>query len=185
MTPIFDILAAAPVVESDNVVNEIAQTFNVTWPLFISQCVSFLIVAFLLKRFAFTPVQNMLEQRRARIAAGEEKLKDIERQLAETERTAADTLAKANEEAVRLIEEATHGASALSEKSAQEALAQAQHILSKAESAAKADRERLHLELKREFGRLVASTTSQVTGKVLTAEDQRRINDHAMSEVEA
>ncbi len=184
MIPIFDLLAQTPV-ESENVVEGITGTFRVYWPLFISQCVSFLIVAFLLKKFAFGPVQNMLEQRRARIAEGEEKLKRIEKQLAESEITTAAAIAKANDEAVRLINEAKQSATAFSEQKAQEAVAHAQQILAKAEAAAQADRERIATELKREFGRLVTATTAQVTGKVLTEEDQRRINEEALAKVEA
>jgi F-type H+-transporting ATPase subunit b len=180
----FDFLANVPAPESEGVVGEIMKTFNVTWPLFISQCVSFLIVALLLKKFAFVPIQAMLEQRRSKIAEGEEKLKRIEKQLADSEATTAAAIAKANEEAVRLINEAKQGATAFTEQKSQEAIAQAQQILAKAEAAAKADRDRLSTELKREFGRLVAATASQVTGKILTQEDQKRINEDALAKVE-
>lgn len=184
MISIFEILASTPAVESEGVVGEITRTFNVTWALFISQCISFLLVAFLLKKFAFVPIQAMLEQRRTRIAEGEAKLKQIERQLAESEATTAATIAKANEEAIRMINEAKEGAAAYSEQKSQEAIAQAQQILSKAEAAAQADRNRIATELKREFGRLVATTTSQVTGKILTLDDQKRINEDALAKVE-
>jgi F-type H+-transporting ATPase subunit b len=184
MISIFEILASAPAVESESVVGEITRTFNVTWPLFISQCISFLVVAFLLRKFAFVPIQAMLEQRRARIAEGESKLKQIERQLAESEATTAAAIAKANEEAVRMINEAKEGAAAFSEQKSKEAIAQAEQILSKAKAAALADSNRISTELKREFGRLVASTTSQVTGKILTLDDQKRINEDALAKVE-
>jgi F-type H+-transporting ATPase subunit b len=82
-----------------------------------------------------------------------------------------------------LITEAKEGAAAFTEQKSQEAIAQAQQILTKAEAAANADRERISAELKREFGRLVASTTAQVTGKVLTAADQSRINEEALTKV--
>ncbi len=187
MISTFDILAAAATqVEAEGgALGEITRTFNITWPLFLSQCVSFIIVAILLKKFAFGPIQAMLEQRRERIAAGEEKLKLIEKQLADSEATTAAAIAKANDEAVRMINEAKQGAATFTEQKTQEAISSAQQILSKAEAAAKADRERLSAELKREFGRLVAATTSQVTGKVLTAEDQQRINEDALARVEA
>ena len=125
----------------------------------------------------------MLEKRRERIAAGEEKLKRIEAQLAESEATTAAAIAKANEDSLRLINEAKEGAAAFSEQKSQEAIAHAQQILAKAEAAGNADRERISAELKREFGRLVASTTTQVTGKVLTPEDQSRLNQEAISKV--
>lgn len=171
--------------ENPGVLENIQSTFGLNPPFFIAQVVNFFLVIFVLKKFAFGPVQTMLEERRSRIAAGEQKLVLIERQLAESEATTAAAIAKANEEAIRLINEAKHGAAAFSEQKSQEAISQAQQILAKAEAAAKADRDRLTSDLKREFGRLVAATTSQVTGKVLTDEDQKRINEDALAKVEA
>lgn len=184
MISTFDLLAAATTAESEGALGEITRTFHVTWPLLISQVVSFLIVAFLLKKFAFGPIQTMLEERRERIASGEEKLKLIERQLADSVQTTATAIAKANDEAVRMVKEAKTGASIFSEQKAQEAISNAQSILAKAEAAATADRDRLIAELKSEFGRMVAMTTSQVTGKILTPEDQKRINEDALAKVE-
>ena len=180
----FTLLAIAAE-SQQNAVSELFGKFGVNWPYFIASCLNFLLVIWVLKRYAFGPIQQMLEQRRERIAEGEEKLKLIEKQLAESEQTTAAAIAKAGEEAVRMINEAKQGAAAFSEQKAQEAIAQAQQILVKAEAAAKAERERLSGELKREFGRLVAATTAQATGKILTPDDQRRINETALAEVEA
>jgi F-type H+-transporting ATPase subunit b len=171
--------------EHSGVLENISHTFGLNMPFFIAQVVNFFLVVFILKKFAFGPVQAILEQRRSRIAEGEAKLKQIEKQLAESEATTAAAIAKANDEAVRMINEAKQGAVAYSEQKTQEAISSAQQILAKAEAAAKADREKLSAELKREFGRLVAATTSQVTGKVLTADDQKRINEDALARVEA
>jgi F-type H+-transporting ATPase subunit b len=93
--------------------------FGLHGQLLFSQVIGFLVFALLLKKFAFGPIQEMLDQRKTRIAEGEEKLKRIEKQL------------------------------------------------------------------KREFGRLVAATTAQVTGKVLTSDDQQRINEETLAKVEA
>ncbi len=182
---LFYILAETGGIVSDlqAVGEKLQREFGLHGQLLISQAIGFLIFAFVLKKFAFGPIQEMLEQRRERIAAGEEKLKRIERQLEESEATTAAAIAKANADALRLIEEAKQGAASFTEQKSQEAIALAQQILAKAEAAANADRERISLELKRECGRLVADTTSQVTGKVLTADDQRRINEEALSKV--
>jgi F-type H+-transporting ATPase subunit b len=176
---------AEAVTANPGILETIQKTFGLNGPFFIAQVINFFVVIFVLKKFAFGPIQAMLEQRRNRIAEGEEKLKRIEKQLAESEQTTAAAIAKANDEAVRLINEAKEGAHAFSEQKSQEAIAMAQNILAKAETAAKADRDRLSSELKREFGRLVAATTAQVTGKVLTADDQKRINEDALAKVEA
>ena len=48
-------------------------------------------------------------------------------------------------------------------------------MLVRAHEATERDRARMLAELKREVGRLVVQTTASVTGKVLTADDQRRL----------
>ena len=62
------ITLAAAGAESDK---GMLETFGVNAPLFISQLIAFTIVALLLKKFAYKPVLDMLEQRKARIAEAE------------------------------------------------------------------------------------------------------------------
>lgn len=170
---------------ASDTLSNLARQFGVNWPFLIAQILNFFLVIWVLKKYAFGPIQEMLEKRRARIAEGEDKLRRIERQLAESEETTAAAIAKANEDSLRLINEAKTGAATFTEQKAQEAIHQAQQILVKAEAVARAEREQITAELKRDFGRLVAATTSQVTGKVLTADDQKRINDEALTKIEA
>jgi F-type H+-transporting ATPase subunit b len=177
--------ATTKVPTNDGTIQEIFSTFKVSYELFIPQLISFLIVAFLLKKYAFTPILQVLDERKTRIADGEAKLKLIEKQLAESEQHTAELVAKANADAKRLIEEAKSSATAYSEAKAQEALATAQSIIAKAEAAAKAERSQIAAELKREFGRLVVAAAQQATGGKLNAEQQRAINEEAFARVEA
>ena len=175
----FTILAA-----EGNVITQLTEKFGISWPLFIAQVVNFIIVLFVLKKFAFGPIQAMLEQRKNRISEGEEKLKRIETQLAESEERTTAAIEEANSTAKRLIEEAKDSAASLSEQKTQEAIASAQGILAKAEDAAKAERTQMVAELKQDFGRLVAATTASVTGKVLNDDDNKRINDEAVASID-
>ena len=180
-----NILAATGVLEGLKETGlSIKEQFGVQGQLLVSQAIGFLIFAGVLYKFAFKPIQGMLEQRRQGIIEGQENLKRIEKQLADSEVTTAAAIAKANDEAVRLINEAKESATVFSNQKSQEAIAAAQQILSKAEAAARAERAAIKAELKSEFGRLVAATTSQVTGKVLTEADQKRINEDALAKVE-
>lgn len=159
----------------------LSKTFGLNGPFFVAQVINFFLVIFVLKKFAFGPIQAMLEERKARIADGEEKLKKIEQQLADSEKSTAEAIAKANADAQRMIDEARESAAKLAEQEAQKAAASAQSILAKAGEAAKAERAEMKAELKAEFGKLVTSATSQVTGKVLTDDDQRRINEESLT----
>jgi len=157
--------------------------FGLEWGKLIAQVIIFALVYFVLKRYAFGPVQAMLEARRKRIADGEAKLEKIARDLAAAEESAKAIIEKANSESERLIKSASEDASHLSEKKKQEAIADANTIIAKAREASKLEQEQLLSQLKREFGRMVVDATSRVTGKVLNSDDQERINRETAAQV--
>ena len=161
------------------------ETFGFQPWLFFSQVISFCIVAFLLQKFAYKPVLAVLEMRRQKIAEGLANAEKIKQQLAESEQRYQEILTKANGEAQKMIEEARAAAKTLQEREAQRAITEAEQIVAKAREATKADREREFATLKKEISRLVIDTTSKVTGKVLSTDDQRRISEEAARELAA
>ena len=181
----FIILAAAEVAKDGGPLKEIAETFGFTWWYFLSQCISFTIVAFLLQKFAYKPILNVLEERRNKIAEGLANAEQIKKQLAEAQKTAADILNKANGDAQKMIEEARAAAKALQERESQAAITTAEGIISKAREATAIDREKEFAKLKLEITRLVIDTTSKVVGKVLSSDDQRRLSEEASRELAA
>src|SRR6266480_2515628 len=122
--------------------HDTADTFGWNWQLFLSQVVSFCIVAFLLRQFAYKPILAVLEDRRRKIEEGQLNAEKIRKELADAEQ-----------------------------------------ILAKAKEAAALEHERQMQTLKRELGRLVVDTTAKVTGKVLTPEDQKRLQEEAARQV--
>lgn len=166
-------------------VRDIARTFGVDWPHLIAQIISFTIVAVLLIKFAYQPVLRVLEERRQRITEGLANAERIKKELADTETARQEVLAKANTEANRLIEEARAAAARVQEIETQKAIAEAAQIITKAQEAAAVEKARTMAELRRELGRLVVKTTSQVTGKVLTPDDQRRLAEETTRQLAA
>ena len=166
-------------------VRDTAEKFGFNWWLFLSQCISFAIVAFLLQKFAYKPIINVLEERRQRIREGLENAERIKRELAEAEKRYQDILTNANTEAQRMIEEARASAGAVAERRTQQAISEAEGIIVKAREATQLEHDRMLSELKREVGRLVIDTTSKVTGKVLSPEDQRRLSEETARQVAA
>jgi len=162
-----------------DVVRDTVETFGWNPWLFFSQVISFVIVAFLLRRFAYKPILAILEERRQRIAEGLLNADKIKQQLAEAETRYAEILAKANAQAQKMIDEARESSAHLAERKQQEAITAAEQIVAKAQEASAMAHERTMADLKRELGRLVVDTTAKVTGKVLTADDQKRLQDEA------
>jgi len=172
----------------DNLVDSAQRTgeqFGFNQWLFFSQIVSFVIVAFLLQRFAYKPILTVLEQRRQKIAEGLANAEKIKQQLADSEKRYEEILTKANAQAQKMIDDARASAQAVADKKTQQAIADAEQILTKAREATKIERDKVLAELKREVGRLVVDTTAKVTGKVLTPDDHKRISEEASREVAA
>ena len=180
MTQFFIIAASA-----GGVVGGIAKEFGVNWQLFISQLIAFIVVALVLKKFAYKPVLDMLDQRRERIAQAEANAEKIQAELAETQAERDKVLAEANQKAQEMIDDAKEAAKQVGEAEGQKAVKQAEEIIRKAREATEADRDQMMSELKAEIGRLVVETTAKVSGKVLTAEDQQRLIDDTNRELAA
>ena len=166
-----------------DIITKILSEFGVEWPMFTAQVIIFLIVYAVLQKFVFPQVTSMLEERRRRIEEGEENLTKIKSDLESAEAKASEIIGDANKQAERMIREATDSAASAGEKKKQEAVAEAGQIIAKAKEASQLEHEKLMAELKRDFGRLLVDTTSKVTGKVLSKEDQERINKDAASQV--
>jgi F-type H+-transporting ATPase subunit b len=164
-------------------VEQIARTFGVDWPHLIAQIVSFSIVCAVLYWFAYQPVLKMLEERRQQISQGLANAEQIKAELARTEAQRQEVMAQANAQAAKFVEEARVAAAQLQAQESQKAIAAAEQIITKAREAAVQDQARMLTELKREVGRLVVQTTAAVTGKILTAEDQRRLAEETAKQL--
>ena len=117
----------------------------------------------------------------ARVAAGVDTV--VPDDLRGRPRRAA--VGKALEQQVDVAHVAGPVAAPLAERKQQEAVHEASQIMAKAREAAQLEHEQLMSQLKREFGRMVADATSRVTGKVLTNDDQDRINKESAAQVSA
>src|SRR5688500_9488839 len=168
-----------------DIARQTGEQFGFNTSLFISQVISFLIVAFLLHRFAYKPILKVLEQRREEIAQGLANAEQIKKQLAEAEVSRQKTLADANAQANKLIEEARAVAAKVQEQETQRAIATAEQIIAKAREATALDHQRMLAELRKEVGQLVVRTTAQVAGKVLTTEDQKRLVEETNKQLAA
>ena len=164
-------------------VQQIAERFGVDWPHLLSQVVSFAIVCFLLQRFAYKPVMKLLDERRQQIAEGIAEREKIRHELAQADARRQEIMVSADNEATRLIEEAHAAAADVRDRETSKALAKADQIVVKSRTAAEQEHARMLQELKQELGALVVEAASAVTGKVLTADDQRRLAQETLEQV--
>jgi F-type H+-transporting ATPase subunit b len=168
-----------------NVITEIFANFGITWPKFIAQVILFLVVYWVLNKYAFGPVLKMLQERRRRIEEGQHNAEKIKRQLAEAELRYQEVLRKANEEATKFLEEARASSDAITQKQLQQAIRDAEGIIAKAQETITQERNKMVAEVKKDMVDLVVKTTTKVVGKVITPEDQKRLSEETVKQVAA
>lgn len=166
-------------------IERIANQFGVTWQLLISQIILFVIVALALKKWAYGPILQMLEERKRRIAESMANAEKMKLELANAQAKAQEILNQASAQSAKMIEEARAAAARVQEVETQKAIAAANDIVAKARQASEAELARMKTELRREVGRLVVSTTAKVTGKVLTPDDQQRLTEETNRQLAA
>ena len=162
-------------VESGGAVEGIAATFGVDWVHLGAQIVSFGLVCLVLYALAYKPILQMLTARREQIASGLANAEKIKTELARIAAERQQVLVEAEVEGKRLIEEARTAAARAGAEEMRKAVAAAEQLVDRARAATERDRARMLGELRQEVGRLVIQTTAAVTGRILTAEDHKRL----------
>ena len=178
----FVMLAAGGIGE---IARSTGEQFGFNTSLFVSQVISFCIVAALLYKFAYKPILQVLEERRQKIADSLANAEKIKQELANAQAKAQEIITQASLQGNKLIEEARNAAARVQEQETQKAIAAAGQIVAKAKEANEAELARSKVELRKELVRLVAETTAKVSGKVLTLDDQKRLADETTKQIAA
>ena len=165
--------------EEPGKVEAIATKFGVTWPTLIAQMVNFLLVAFILHKFAIKPILATYDERQKKIADGLQYAEEMKAQLMEAEKERVEKIKEAVSEAQKILGDAREQSKAMLEQKIQEASAQAESLIRKAGEATELERQKMLAEVKAEVARLVVETTARVLDKELSSEDKERYSNAA------
>ena len=157
---------------------------KVTPGLMIWTIVAFLITLYVLKRWAFGPIQQTIDERRERIRqsiAEADKAREEARKLLEEHRK---LIAQARQQAEEIRAEVRRDAEAARERVREETEADRQRRLDETRRQIEAETARSLAQIRREVADLTLLAATKVTGKVLDAEDQRRLIDEAISSLD-
>ena len=174
---------AAARAEAPTGISKIISDFGISWPFFLAQVVNFVVVAFVLWKFAFKPVLATLDERQQKIAAGLKYADEMKAKLEATQQESAAILKKASVEASRLIDEARKSAKEFVDKQSLEASTKAADILVKGQQALELEHKKMLADARTEIARLVVVTTERVLAKKLSDADRAAYNDSAAREL--
>ena len=157
---------------------------SVTPGLMIWTIVCFLIALFVLKRYAFGPIQKMIDDRRERIR---QSIEEAEHARAEARRLLEEhraLIGQARREAEEILTEARRVSDAQRERVKEETEADRQRRLEETRRQIEAETQRALAQIRAEVADLTLVATAKVTGKVLDDEDHRRLVEEAVADLD-
>ena len=152
--------------------------------LMIWTLVSFAITLFVLKRYAFGPIQKLIDDRRERIRQSVEEAdhaREEARSLLEEHRA---LITQARGEAESILSEARKIADGQRERMREETEEDRQRRLEETNRQIEQATQQALAEIRREVANLSLLAAEKITRKTLTGDDQRRLIDEALAEID-
>lgn len=151
----------------------------------ISQALSFLLLLFVLRRFAWRPLLTLLDQRRARI---EEDLRQVAQQKEELSRLQADygkRLAMIEEEARTKLQQAILDGKRIAVEIQEQARQHGYALINKSKETIEQELAKAKVTLRSEMAELTASAVERVLRRKLDQAEDRRLIDTVLDELES
>ncbi len=152
--------------------------------LMIWTLISFGITFFVLKRYAFGPIQKTIDERRDRIREALDEADKARAEARELREVTKQEREEAKAERERILEETRRQAQAQFERSRQQAEEDLERRLEENQRELEAENRRLREQIRRDVVELTLLAAEKVTGKSLDADDQRRLIDEAIEEAD-
>jgi F-type H+-transporting ATPase subunit b len=157
---------------------------QVTPGLMVWTIICFLVSLYVLKRWAFGPIQKLIDERRERIRQSlveADHAREEARKLLEEHR---QLIAQARQEAEKIRQEVRADAESMRERVRDETEADRQRRLEETRRQIEAETARSLNTIRQEIADLTLIAVSKVTGKVLDTGDQRRLIDEAVDSLD-
>jgi F-type H+-transporting ATPase subunit b len=152
--------------------------------LMIWTIVCFLITLFVLKKFAFGPIQNMIDERRARIRSSVEEAENARTEARKLLEEHKALIAGAKNEAGAILAEARRVGDSQRERAKEEIEADRQRRLEDTRKQIEAETTRALEQIRSEVAELALVATEKVVGQVLDREQDRKLIEAAVGDLD-
>ena len=152
--------------------------------LMVWTIITFLIVLWVLRRFAFGRIQGMIDQRRDRIREALDEADKARSEARELRDRIAQERQQAKMEREQILEDSRRQAQRQLEQGRERADADLRERLEKNREELDAENARLREQIRRDVVELTLLASEKVTGKVLDEDDQRRLIEETIEEVD-
>lgn len=162
---------------------KILSEFGVQPILLAAQVVNFLILLFILKRFLYKPLLNVLQKRKDAIAESLKNAQEIEIKLAEAAKEKDKIIEEAAKQAEKIVNGANQAREDILEDSRKTGENLAQKIVEDAKIQMQLEQEKLRQAVRSDATNLVMLVFQKITGKTINKSQQKELIEKAVKEL--
>lgn len=162
---------------------ELFAKLGIDWKLLVANTITFFLVLWLLRKFAYKPLMDIMEKRRQTIDEGLSNADKAKAELAAVKAEKEKMLAETKEESMQMLQEAMHDAESRRQDLLAKAEADAKALLEKSKQQMEAQQQAMMEEAKGQLADLVVEATAKVVSGQLDASLQKKLADKALKEV--
>lgn len=164
---------------------ELLNNFGVEWKLLLAQAVNFFILFFLLKKFAYLPILDMLRRRKSEIGRGIAMRDEAADNLAKTKVMEEEAAERANKNALAVVSDAEEIARRRKDEIATEAVRESEQIVEEARRIIREERGKMAEEVERDAEALIHAGLTRVLGVLPPEVRDRELIREALRELKA
>ncbi len=164
---------------------EVLGNIGFDWQVALANLINFLVVFWLLKRYAFKPLMGIIRERQAKIQEGLEHAQSAEAEFVVARQQSENIISDARKEANGIVAIAHDRGENLVTEATSKAQLQAERIAENAERDAKKEYERILSEFKEQAASLVVSGIEKILREEVTKEQSVALSKKALAHMKS
>lgn len=162
---------------------EFIHEFGINPYLLVAQIINFLIIAYLLKRFAYKPVLELLEKRKKTIELGMQQAEQSQKLLEQASEKETALLKNAQISAKKLLEEAKKQNDLLLKQTEESAKKRTEQMLSDAKEHIAFETKQAEKRLEKHITELAIAFLEKAVAELFSKKDQKEVLEKAMKKI--
>lgn len=156
------------------VITDALNNIGFDWRVALANLVNFLIIFFLLKRFAWKPLQETLRKRREKIEKGVEDARRAETKLMEAESRKEDIVSEARREANDIVSQARDEEREIVAGAKDKAQEEANKVTSQAREQIQAEEEAMKRKIKEESAEMIVTGVEKLLRRKIDRDSNKQ-----------
>jgi F-type H+-transporting ATPase subunit b len=162
---------------------QFAHQFGIDWKIMLAQLINFAVVFFVLKKFAYKPILNLLDARKKKIEDGLTFAEKAKNELASIEVIKGEEIVKAQKQGMEIVKASEVSATKVRDEIVAGGEVEKQKLVATGKALIAEQKNRMEKDVYAQAVSLVETALGKVLGKAEFKNEEKQIISQAVSEI--